>query len=153
MMKRRLILVGFALLVALSSALVAFGQSEKVVKPKGYASVDGVRPGDKFKVAVALEVAEGYHINAHVPSEDYLIATSVKLDPPSGIHISEERYPAPKNEKFEFSPDKELAVHEGTVIVTADAEADKSIKPGATRISASITGQSCNNKECLAPSD
>src|ERR1051325_6164261 len=131
MMKRKFIAyAGLALVIALSSALIVFGQSDKVVTGRGYASADRVRPGDKFKVAVALTVAEGYHINAHVPSEDFLVATEVKFDSPGGISVSDQEYPAPKYRKFEFSEDKDYAVHEGTVYITANAEAGESIKPG-----------------------
>jgi thiol:disulfide interchange protein DsbD len=153
MKKRRfLIHVGLAVAVALASALTAPAQSNEVVKARGYASVDGVRPGDKFKVAIALEVAEGYHINAHVPTESFLVATVVAFGPPAGVHVSEEKYPAPSYRKFAFSEDKEYAVHEGTVYVTADAEADKSLQPGASMIRALVTVQSCNDSQCLAPS-
>ncbi|HVG18481.1 MAG TPA: cytochrome c biogenesis protein CcdA, partial [Blastocatellia bacterium] len=154
MKKRRFIIyVGLALAVALSSALIVLAQSREVVKARGYASVDGVRPGDKFKVAIALEVAEGYHINAHVPTESFLVATVVAFGPPAGIRIGEEKYPAPDHRKFAFSEDKEYAVHEGTVYVTADAEADRSLQPGAGMIRALVTVQSCNDSQCLAPSD
>jgi thiol:disulfide interchange protein DsbD len=139
-------------LVAVLSPLV-FGQSDKVVKTRGYASVDRIRAGDKFKVAVALEIDSGYHINAHKPSLEYLQATTVQLDAPSGIRIDEPQYPAPKLRKFEFAPDQELAVHESTVFITAEAEADKSIKPGEAIIHARVTVQSCNDKLCLAPAD
>jgi thiol:disulfide interchange protein DsbD len=141
----------FAALFAMS---VAFAQgSERVVKAKGYASVDGVRPGDKFKVAVALEIGEGYHINAHHPSLDFLIPTSVKFESAPGINIAEEKYPAPKHRRFEFAPDTELAVHEGTLVITADAEADKTLKPGTAAIRALVTVQACNDSQCLAPTD
>ncbi|MFP5261862.1 MAG: cytochrome c biogenesis protein CcdA [Blastocatellia bacterium] len=153
MKKRRLLIhVGLAVAVALASALTAPAQSNEVVKARGYASVDGVRPGDKFKVAIALEVAEGYHINAHVPTESFLVATVVAFGPPAGVHVSEEKYPAPSYRKFAFSEDKEYAVHEGTVYVTADAEAEKSLQPGASLIRALVTVQSCNDSQCLAPS-
>ena len=42
----------------------------KVVKAQGFASVERVAPQSKFKLAVVLEVANGYHINAHVPTLD-----------------------------------------------------------------------------------
>ena len=145
---------GLALFVALFFPVLALAQgSERVVKARGYASVDAVRPGDKFKVAVALEVGEGYHINAHRPSLDFLIATNVKLEPPQGISFADETYPAPKHRKFEFSPDTELAVHEGTVFITADAQADKSLQQGSSTIRALVTVQACNDSQCLAPAD
>lgn len=152
-MKRKFIAYsGLALIMALSIALVAFGQSDKAVTARGYLSVDGIRPGDKFKIAVALVVAEGYHINSHIPSEDFLVATEVKFDAPKGIRISDEEYPAPNHRKFEFSADKEYAVHEGTVYITANVEADNSIQPGAAVIRAQATVQSCDEKTCLQPS-
>jgi len=49
--------------------LVVFAQgSERVVKARGYSSADGVRPGDKVKIAIAVDIDEGYHINAHRPT-------------------------------------------------------------------------------------
>ena len=140
------------LLVVLLSPLV-FGQSDKVVKARGYLSADGVRPGDKIKLAIALDIDQGYHINAHNPTLDYLQATTVQFDAPGGLQIGEARYPGPKLQKFEFAPEKDLAVHEGTIFITADGEADKSIKPGDAVIHARVTVQSCNDKLCLAPAD
>lgn len=146
--------LGLALLVALSLGGPVFGQdSSRVVRAKGYASVDKVRPGDKFKVAVALDIDQGYHINAHVPSEDFLIPTKVIFEPVEGLRFSESKYPPPEYSQFEFWPDKELAVHEGTVIIWAEAEADASLKQLAGPVRASVTVQSCNDKQCLAPSD
>jgi thiol:disulfide interchange protein DsbD len=151
---KRVFRVGLALLAALLVSSAAFAQgSERVVKAKGYASVDGVRPEDKFKVAVALEIGEGYHINAHHPSLEFLIPTSVKFESAPGIKIDEEKFPAPKHRRFEFAPDTELAVHEGTLLITADAEADKTLKRGAATIRALVTVQACNDSQCLAPAD
>ncbi|HSB11359.1 MAG TPA: cytochrome c biogenesis protein CcdA [Blastocatellia bacterium] len=145
---------GLAALLVLFLPLAAFAQgSDRVVKAKGYASVDAVRPGDRFKVAVALEVGEGYHINAHRPTLDFLIATDVNFEPTAGLTIGDAKYPAPKHRKFEFAPDTELAVHEGTVYLTAEVQADKTIPPGAATIKALVTVQSCNDAQCLAPAD
>jgi len=147
----RYVLSALAILILASPA---FAQgSERVVKAKGYASSDGVRPGDTFKIGVALEIDPGYHINAHNPSLEFLQATTVQFDAPSGIRIGDSRYPAPELRRFEFQPDADLAVHEGTVFVTAEGEADKSIKPGDAVIRARVTVQSCNDKLCLAPAD
>src|SRR4030095_1502962 len=143
-----------ALLALFALPLLAFAQgSERVVKAKGYASADGVRPGDKFKIAVALEVGEGYHINAHHPSLDYLIATAIKFEPVAGMSIGPEKYPGPKHRKFEFAPDTELAVHEGTLFITAEVQADKTLKPGSMTVRGLVTVHACNDSQCLAPSD
>ncbi|HKG22517.1 MAG TPA: cytochrome c biogenesis protein CcdA [Blastocatellia bacterium] len=148
-------IVGFGILVlvALSTARLALGQdSGSVVKARGLASVEYVRPGDRFKVAVVLEIASGYHINAHVPTEEFLKGTEVRFEPVAGLRFGESKYSPPKMGRFEFSPDKDLAVHEGTVYITTDVEADSSIKAGAYVIPATVTVQSCNETQCLFPS-
>lgn len=150
----RRIVVGFAtgllLLVACVSSI--FGQSsEKAVKASGVVSTSAIRPGDKFRIAVKLDVADGYHINAHVPSLDFLIPTSVDIQPASGLKIGSPVYPAPELKSFSFSPDKKLSVHEGSVVITADAEAASDLKPGSGTIAAKVQVQSCNDSQCLAP--
>ncbi len=143
-----------AFLAAALLPLVALAQgSDRVVKATGYASVDGVRPGEKFKVAVAIEVGAGYHINAHHPTLDYLIPTGVAFTGPAGISFEVEKYPAPTHRRFEFAPETELAVHEGTLFVTTAAQPDQTTTPGAATIRALVTVQACNDTQCLAPSD
>jgi thiol:disulfide interchange protein DsbD len=153
-MKKRLIgVVGLLIVFALSVAQFAFAQdSAAVVKAQGYASVDGVKPASKFQIVVALDITEGYHVNAHIPSEDYLFATNVKFAPVAGLKIAEAKYPKPKLQKFEFS-ETELAVLDGKVFLTADVEAGKDIQSGAKILQAIVTVQSCNDKLCLAPTD
>ena len=96
-------LLGFVLAMMFLLPMQGLGQgSEKVVKAEGFASVERVTPQSRFKVAVLLEVADGYHINAHVPTLDYLIPTNVVFQPPAGIRISEPLYPPPLTRTFEF---------------------------------------------------
>ena len=144
--------LGFALVALFLFPVLTLGQgSEKVVKAQGFVSVDRVSPQSKFKVAVVLEVSDGYHINAHVPTLDYLIPTNVVFQPPVGIRISEPVYPPPMTRTFEFAPQAQLAVHEGKVIITADAEAEKTWKDSGGAIVARLTVQSCSERVCLAP--
>jgi thiol:disulfide interchange protein DsbD len=146
--------VGVAVLIVFLLQLGVFAQgSDRVVKATGYASADGLRPGDKLKVAIAVEVGEGYHINAHRPSLDFLIPTAVAFGAPAGFTFADEKYPAPKHRRFEFAPETELAVHEGTVFITAELRGDSTIKPGPATIRALVTVQACNDSQCLAPSD
>ncbi|MGA9772586.1 MAG: cytochrome c biogenesis protein CcdA [Blastocatellia bacterium] len=153
-MKRRLVAHLALILIILSCfALATFAQSASEVKARGYLSVDGVRPGDKFKVGVAVEIAKGFHIQAHVPSDVGLIATEAVFEPPAGIRLSQPKYPAPKFEKFEFSEGKEYAVHDGTIYIVAEAEAENALNLGPATIRARVTVQACDDRTCLAPSD
>ena len=150
--------VGLALVILLPAVIVAAAQtggargSAGVVKAQAFVSTDAIRPGDKFKIAVALDIAAGYHVQGHQPSAG-LIATEVNFEPTAGLTIKELTYPAPKYVKLESLGlgDEELAVHDGTIYVTAEAEADRSLKPGPLELRARYTVQACNDRVCLAP--
>jgi thiol:disulfide interchange protein DsbD len=150
---KRLRTLYLCFLLLAPGASPAFGQTgtETVVKAKGYVSVSAVRPGDKFKVAVVLEVAPGYHINAHVPTMKNLIATQAQLTVPEGISVGDLQYPAPDHKSFAFAPDTKLAVHEGNVAIIGDAEAAPALAVGSVSIPSVVTVQACNDEICLAP--
>jgi thiol:disulfide interchange protein DsbD len=151
--KRLLILFVSLLLVAFASATVALGQSDRVVKAQGYASVDAVKPGDKFKIAIALDIESGYHINAHNPSLDYLRATEVAFAPITGVRFGKAEYPASQYGKFAFAPDTELAVYEGTIYIVTEVETDQSFQQATGPILATVAVQACNDQLCLIPAD
>jgi thiol:disulfide interchange protein DsbD len=153
-MKKRLIgVAGLLIVLALSIAPFAFAQSSAaVVTAKGVTNQAWVSQNEPFRIAIELNVAEGYHINAHFPSEEYLFATNVKFEPLPGMKISEVRYPKPKLQKFEFS-EKELAVLDGKIYVYAIAQTEQKLELGKKIIRATVTVQSCNDKLCLAPAD
>jgi thioredoxin:protein disulfide reductase len=143
------------LVLVMAIAPRVFAQGTKtVVNATGYISATAIRPSDKFKVAVVLNVAEGYHINAHVPTLPNLIATKAELTAPAGVRIiGELKYPVPDQKSFDFAPDTKLAVYEGAVVIIGEAEADSTIPLDMTAIGARVTVQACNNETCLAPDD
>lgn len=129
--------------------------TQRVVAIQGRTAPAQVAPGAHFVVLLELKIAPGYHINAHVPSLEYLIATEATFDPPAEIELGEVQYPAPVKRKFEFSPDQPLAVLEGDVLLKASATlASKlTLPPGENSLllKAKVTAQACNDSQCLAP--
>lgn len=130
--------------------LVAQG-SQRVVDVKGFASVDGIRLGDSFKVAIVLTIKQGYHINAHTPTLQYLIPTQVNFQKSKELTMDPPLYPAPVNRSFEFSPSTPLAVHEGKVIVIAEGHTTKTSSSSSLTILGQTTVQACSHNQCLAP--
>jgi thiol:disulfide interchange protein DsbD len=88
----------------------------------------------------------GWHVNSHHPSEDYLIPTTVKLDPVSGVRYGEPRYPEGKKEKFSFS-ETPLSVYTGQFVIEVPAEWTGT----AAALTGSVDFQACNDTQCLAP--
>lgn len=106
----------------------------------------GGEPG-KGLVRIAATVADGWHVNSHKPSEDYLIPTGVTLDPSPGVGFGEARYPEGRLAKFAFS-ETPLSVYEGSFVVEVPV-AWTGAQPPA--VSGRLEFQACNDKQCLAP--
>ena len=100
--------------------------------------------GATLRLDAAL--AEGWHVNSHKPSEDYLIPTSVRLDPASGVRFGEPRYPDGVARKFAFS-ETPLSVYEGKF--TIDVPVSWTAAPEA--LSGALDYQACNDKQCNPP--
>ena len=142
---------GLLLCLTLTQPHLLAQGSRRVVSLQGFPSVDGVRPGDSFQVAIVLTIQPGYHINAHVPTLDYLIPTRLTFETSEAVRIAEPQYPEPIRLSFEFAPGQPLDVHEGRVIITAGGEVLQIGKAGSIPVRGKVTVQACSHNQCLAP--
>ncbi len=96
-------------------------------------------------VQVRATIAHGFHINAHVPAEKWLIPTTLALESP-GASFTDFEYPDPLEAEFAFAPGKTLLVYEGTFFMTALAS-----PPPAEPIAVALRYQACDDQNCLPP--
>jgi Disulphide bond corrector protein DsbC len=122
-----------------------------VVKPRSYVSLDSVPRGSQFQVAVVVDIARGFHMNSHKPSDAYLIPTTLTPQLPPGIQLDETVYPEGRSEKFSFSPDKPLNVYTGSVTLRLRLSANANAALGATSLPLILRYQACNDAACLPP--
>ena len=122
-----------------------------VVSPHTYVSLEPVPVGKEFQAAVVVDIARGFHMNSHKPSDQYLIPTTLTPQLPAGIELVETIYPPGKLEKFAFSPDKPLDVYTGSVTLRLRLTAQTSAALGATTIPMTLRYQACNDSSCLPP--
>ncbi len=122
-----------------------------VVKTKAYASLDPVPRGKELQLAVVVNIANGYHMNSHKPLDSYLIPTTLTPQLPAGFTLTDTVYPAGKNLKFPFSPDKPLNVYTETVTLRLRVTVGESATLGDTSIPMTLRYQACNNSACLPP--
>ena len=142
---------GLVLCLALAQPQLLGQGSRRVVSLEAYPSVDGVRVGDPFQVAIVLAIQPGYHINAHVPSLDYLIPTRLTFETSEAVRMAEPRYPPPISQTFEFAPRQPLDVYEGRVIIAAKGEVVQIESAGSIPVRGKVTVQACSHNQCLAP--
>jgi thiol:disulfide interchange protein DsbD len=134
---------GLALAAAVAVACIAVVASaaEDVV----HARLD-VEPG---RAVVEVTIAPGWHVNAHVPRDDFLIPTTLTLVPPTGVRAGDVEYPAPVERRLAFGGDKKFLLYEGTVRLTAPL--DGAPEPGGARLRGGLRYQACDDSRCLPP--
>ncbi|TVQ70095.1 MAG: DUF255 domain-containing protein [Balneolaceae bacterium] len=146
-----ILLAIFSLSVTQSPAQLR-GSTEKV-DVETFLSVEAVPAGESFKAAVVLDIAETWHVNAHIPTLDYLIGTQVTMDPKDGFIIADIRYPEPDEYEFAFAGGEALLVYSGKVPVYLDIRASSNLQPGTYEMTGSARVQACDDMNCLAPSN
>jgi thiol:disulfide interchange protein DsbD len=143
--------IGFLYLLFLlpAEAQVASGSAQKV-KVETRLSHDKIQPGSTFRIAALLTIEEGWHINAHIPTFNYLIGTTLELEPTDGIIVSDLRYPVGKKELL-FT-DEPLLVYKGSISIFASLRVSEKVEPSNRVIKGWLTVQACDNKVCLVQS-
>ena len=129
----------------------AVPKASAVVKPRIYVSLDPVPQGKEFQIAVVVEIARGYHMNSHHPSDAYLIPTALTPQLPTGFQLLDTIYPDGHSQKFSFSPDKPLDVYSGSVTLKLKLLSQTSAPLGAITIPMTLRYQACNDSTCLPP--
>ncbi|MDQ3282754.1 MAG: thioredoxin family protein [Acidobacteriota bacterium] len=106
------------------------------------------RTGDDVEGTIVVTIAEGWHVNSNTPSEEFAIPTVLKLDEATA-QLVEARYPQHQMKAFEFTGGKSLAVYDGKFPIAFRAK----LKPGATKIAATLRFQACSDRVCLPPNN
>lgn len=138
-----------AILTAASAATLGFGLSESAVSSKLLLSVDKLRPGDSFELAVVARVKDGYHIGAH--DKDALYPAKLTLSAPKGVAFQEPVYPAAERKSFPFAPKQKLPVYGGRFVIRVKGRVAKDVKSGPIEITSKLDTQACKANECYPP--
>jgi uncharacterized protein len=109
-----------------------------------------VRGGQSFRVAVTLQVPEGWHVNSHRPGQDYLIPTSVAFDSIEGLRLQDIQFPPAARAELGFAG-QPLSVYEGTVRIEAVFTTDHDLPPGDYPLRVKVNYQPCSQSECRLP--
>lgn len=133
--------IGLLLVFSLGSASPSSAR-EPIVEISG--TLAPARDGSSL-VQVRATIAHGFHVNAHLPAEKWLIPTTLSLVSP-GVSFADFEYPDPLEAEFAFAPGKTLLVYEGTFFMTALAS-----PPASQPIEVALRYQACDDQNCLPP--
>lgn len=142
--------IGIGLLAVGVASAAPDEWGEEVLSARGVVSVDKAARGTSFQIAVEADIAPGWHVNAHAPTDEFLVPTDLVLEASSGILLGRIAYPPPVERTFAFSG-RPMAVYEGRVLLGSTASVSESAPLGPGTIRMTLTYQACNDETCLPP--
>jgi thiol:disulfide interchange protein DsbD len=135
--------------IVLSCLLIAPAQ-DSVVSVRAIAPVEPLKAGTPASIAVELNISSPYHINSDHPLEDYLIPTTLELEPQPEMVFGKAVFPAAQVKKLPVS-DSPMAVFEGIVRIAIEVTPVSNLTPRDIVIRGRIRYQACNDNTCLPP--
>lgn len=140
-------LLSLSALLSTSAATGVFAQTP-VLTVKAPPMGIVVKKGATLEVKLNATLNEGFHLNSHTPTQDYLIPLTLAWTGP--LDVAEVVYPKPQLEKYSFE-DKPLSVLTGQFPLITKFKAPATAVPGPVTLTGKVKYQACNNNSCFPP--
>ncbi len=145
-------IIPFLLLVLIFLGSGYSENADQIISVKILPATEKLARGQSTRLAIELTINPPYHVNANVPSADYLIPTEVKFDPVEGITFGKMEYPQAEMKMFDFS-ETPLAVYEGTVYIFTTITVSPDYEGEEVQLKGTVSYQACDDHTCQAPAD
>ncbi|MBI4575999.1 MAG: hypothetical protein HY722_07025, partial [Planctomycetes bacterium] len=110
-------------------------------------SQDPIRAGDRFSVALVLELAPGHHIYHPEQETDLVEGTRLSFVEVPGLRLLDLRFP-PGHPVRNEDLDATIRELDGTVVIVADLEAAADLARGPRELEARLSYQVCTASVC-----
>jgi thiol:disulfide interchange protein DsbD len=120
------------------------------VRARALLSLDKLAPGTRFQIAVVVDLAPGWHVNANPARPPEMIPTTVTWPAPETVVIEQMSYPRGSETKVEWS-DQPVALYTGQTVILVKARVRDDTPPGPLTITGNLRYQACNDQVCLPP--
>ncbi|MDH4273316.1 MAG: protein-disulfide reductase DsbD family protein, partial [Candidatus Aminicenantes bacterium] len=143
--------LGLIFMAALGS--LALPQTEEpIVSVKVVPGEESFKRGQSNALTLEISIRPPYHINADLPTEDYLIGTTVDFKSVPGATYGKIVFPPAEMRQLGFS-ENPLAVYAGTIMVEAEVSLAADFKENGIEIAGTVGYQACDDKSCLPPDE
>jgi hypothetical protein len=123
---------------------------DEVLKAKLFISRASVLSGDTLKIAVQATMTKPWHIHADKVADEFLVPTSLAVEPQEGLEVLEIVYPKSRSGKFAYS-ETAIDVFDGEILVGALLKFAPGLSPGPRKLKVKFRYQACDDRGCLAP--
>lgn len=106
-----------------------------------------VAAGKSAEVELHFRIAQGLHINSHMPKDEFLIPTTFSIPEVAGVRLENATYPAGKDFTLPADPQTRLSVYTDEFVIQA-----KIIAPAGNHlVEAKLHFQACDKSQCMPP--
>ena len=146
----------FLLILVPAAVEVAAMEPAEVITARTAWSADRAHPGDHVKLAIIVNIADGFHINPDkpqvVPAGDLTpYPTSVKVLEASEALTIESVYFPPAEQINVGYAEGPLMTYEGQKILFMQMKVDEQAQPGMLALKFTVAYQACDAQSCLFP--
>jgi hypothetical protein len=110
------------------------------------------RAGEISRIDIAVSVKDGYHIQANKVRNEFIIPTTLNLNPGDEFKIKKIVFPLSKKFKLE-GVDDHLEVYDGNFDIAVTLKTANSIRKGIHHLSGNLSYQACDSVRCFAPKE
>jgi len=114
-------------------------------------STPNLTRGKANVITFSFRVESGFHINSNQPSADYLIPTTLRIDPPTDLMVGKITYPRGEDMTFTFAPTEKVNVYTGEFRVSVSVRPLASVLYGQYEFHGNLRYQACDNAACYPP--
>ncbi len=147
----RLFAAGAGLLLAAGAAFAAAPEGDPRVRAAAYVDREPLARGAPLRVAVVLDLAAGFHVNANPPVEKFQIPTVLKPAPAPGIAWGRVTYPPGRPLAAAWAEGGATSVYSGRAILFAEGRVAVDAPLGETVLRLGLSYQGCDEKTCYQP--
>ncbi|MCW3059324.1 MAG: dsbD [Capsulimonas sp.] len=149
-MIRRSFAAAAALLITAAIPALAQMPGANVAKVSTTAKPAAVKHGGKGVLAITVNVAPGFHINANKPNDPDLIPTVFTAENTPGVKFGAPKYPATKSITVSYEK-KPMLVYQGKAVILIPYTIAPTAKPGKVVLKGTLGFQGCNDSSCFPP--
>lgn len=124
--------------------------AERPLKVKIYPFYNKLPVNDKCLIAIELDIAKGWHINANPANPDWMKPTVVSLKSKHDIKLTKVKYPKHHKLPVAGSPNP-YYVYDGKTIVYVQLDIKNLTPAESVELEFHVNFQGCNSEQCLPP--
>ena len=138
------------LLGLLASAQSASAAGADFLSASVHADREALVAGEPFRLAVVLDIRDGFHVNAN-PAGASLVATTLAPESHDSVRWGKVRYPPGRPLAAEWAPGGNIPVYEGRTILLVEGTVAAEAPAGETTLHLDLEYQGCDAQSCYPP--